>query len=160
MKNKTPRGDALHTMLRTAGYKATGPRLAVLGLFRAARNPLSAQEILATLPRSTGIDQATVYRTIKSLKAKGLIKQIDLRHNHAHYELANIAEHHHLICLRCGRMEDVDQCGVEPLQAAVLKNAKHFAEIREHALEFYGVCKACAAKKESAPITINQHAPR
>ena len=78
---------------------------------------MSAQEIIDALPSDT--DQATVYRTIKSLKEKGVIKQIDLRHNHAHYELANIAEHHHLICLRCGRIEDVAHCGVEAIQSVV-----------------------------------------
>ena len=98
-------------MLRKSGSKATPSRLAILDVFKRTRNPMSAQEIMDALPQGT--DQATVYRTLKSLKEKGLIRQIDLRHNHAHYELADIAEHHHLICLRCGRIEKVEHCGVE-----------------------------------------------
>ncbi len=118
---------------------------------------MSAQEIIDALPSDT--DQATVYRTIKSLKEKGVIKQIDLRHNHAHYELANIAEHHHLICLRCGRIEDVAHCGVEAIQSAVLRDSKHFAEIKQHALEFYGICKSCAKKGDAIEVAHYKNSP-
>jgi len=133
-------------MLRKSGYKATWPRLAILDVFTKAKKPISAQEIIDALHGV--IDQATVYRTLKSLTEKGVVKQIDLRQNHAHYELTNLAEHHHLICLRCGRVEDVHRCGIENMQAAVLRSSRHFAEIRQHALEFYGMCKSCKSKKD------------
>jgi Fur family ferric uptake transcriptional regulator len=118
---------------------------------------MSAQEVMGTLP--SGTDQATVYRTLKLLKEKGLIKQIDLRHNHAHYELAGNAEHHHLVCLRCGRIEDVEHCGAEAIQSTILRNSKHFAEIKAHALEFYGICKRCAQKSGTENITHHRNAP-
>jgi Fe2+ or Zn2+ uptake regulation protein len=136
--------DDLRNLLRKSGHKATPSRLAILDIFKKTRKPLSAQEIIDSLSRDT--DQATVYRTLKSLKEKGIIKQIDLRHNHAHYELADMAEHHHLICLQCGRIEDVMHCGVEAMESTILKSSRHFAEIRQHALEFYGICKSCAKK--------------
>ena len=101
---------------------------------------------MAVLPRD--MDQATVYRTVKSLKQKGIIRQIDLRQNHAHYEFADMAEHHHLVCAECGKIEDVRHCKVENWEGTVLHHSKHFAEIRQHALEFYGVCKTCASKKQ------------
>ena len=137
-------------ILRKSGYKATPARIAILSLLKKSRNPLSAQEIIELVPK--GVDQATVYRTLKSLKTKGVVRQIDLRHNHAHYELTDIADHHHLICTRCGRIEDVHQCGVEEMQTAILRNAKHFSEIQQHTLEFYGVCKVCARKNEAASV--------
>ncbi len=135
-------------LLRAHRLSVTAPRLAILELFNKSKRPLAAQEVADSLPRSgsSAIDQATVYRTIGAFKARGLIKPIDLRHNHAHYELTNLAEHHHLICLHCGRVEDVEQCGVEEIQTKVLRGSRHFAEIRQHALEFYGLCKACANK--------------
>ncbi|HEX4104499.1 MAG TPA: Fur family transcriptional regulator [Candidatus Paceibacterota bacterium] len=152
------RKDDLRSILRKSGYKATPTRLAVLAVFKTIQRPLSAQEIIDQLPRDT--DQATIYRTLKSFKTKGLIKQIDLRHNHAHYELAGIAEHHHLICLRCGRIEDVTHCDMGPTESAVLRASKHFAEIRQHALEFYGICKSCAAKNATAAVAAHKHAAR
>jgi Fur family transcriptional regulator, ferric uptake regulator len=135
--------ESFKTVLRKSGYKATPSRIAILEIFKKSKKPLSAQEIIEQLPRR-GTDQVTVYRTLKSFKEKGVVKQIDLRHNHAHYELANLAEHHHLICLRCGKVEDVRHCGVEAIESSVLKSSKHFAEIKQHALEFYGICKACS----------------
>ncbi len=105
---------------------------------------MSAQEIIDALSLRT--DQATVYRTLNMLKEKGIIKQIDLRHNHAHYELADSADHHHLICLHCGKMEDVAHEDADIMESAVLRTTKNFAEIKTHALEFYGTCKTCAKK--------------
>lgn len=141
-----------HQILRKSGYKATEPRLAILETFRKSKRPLSAKEIIDMLPSSRSIDQATVYRTLRSLKTKGVIHQIDLRHNHAHYELTDIVDHHHLICLQCGKIEDVHHCGVENMEAAILRGSKHFLEIRQHTLEFYGLCKTCARKTDQAPI--------
>jgi Fur family ferric uptake transcriptional regulator len=111
-------------------------------VFKKNRKPLSAQDIISELPKNT--DQATVYRTLSSLKEKGIIKPIDLRHNHAHYELVDIDDHHHLICLNCGKIEDVEHRCVEDMENIILQGSKHFAEIKQHTLEFYGVCKACA----------------
>ena len=138
---------AAREVLRKIGYKATPQRLAILAALKREKNPMSIQKMIGHLPK--GIDQATVYRTVKSLKEKGILKQIDLRHNHAHYELADMAKHHHLICVHCGRIEDVHYCEVEATQVVVLRKSRHFAEIREHALEFYGVCKSCVNKRDA-----------
>jgi Fur family transcriptional regulator, ferric uptake regulator len=134
--------DVAREMLRKSGYKATMPRLAIIGVFRKTRRPLSVQRLIEALPFP--MDQATAYRTVRSLKMTGILRQIDLRHNHAHYELADLEKHHHLVCIRCGRIEDVHHCNVEAMEGAILRGSKHFAEIRQHALEFYGVCKSCA----------------
>jgi Fur family ferric uptake transcriptional regulator len=144
-------------MLRKSGYKATGPRLTILSILKKSSNPLSAQGIINTVGKD--IDQATVYRTLKSLRTKGIIYQIDLRHNHAHYELTDTVEHHHLICVRCGRIEDVHHCGVEEIQEKVLRISKHFSEIKQHTLEFYGVCKNCIKKDAAINMPIHKNAP-
>jgi Fur family ferric uptake transcriptional regulator len=150
--------NQLTIMLHKSGYKATPSRLAILGIFDTTKRPLSAQEIIDLLPHST--DQATIYRALRTFKTKGLIHQIDLRHNHAHYELTNLAEHHHLICLRCGRVEDVHQCNIETLEKTILGDAKHFAEIKQHSLEFYGVCKVCMKKSAEVEVPSHKTAPR
>lgn len=145
MKNKiTPTLAPLRALLRKSGYKATPPRIAIITMFKKSREPLSAQQIADALPR---IDQATVYRTLKSFKEKGIIRPVDLRHNHAHYEFVDAADHHHIICLRCGRIENVEHHGVGEMERTILQNAKHFTKIKQHTLEFYGICKSCEKKK-------------
>ncbi len=141
--------EAFRRTLRAHGLKATPARIAVLTALARAPRPMSAQAVMDALPRNA--DQATVYRTFRTLKEKGVIRQIDLRHNHAHYEIAGAEEHHHLVCLQCGRVEDVDRCWIEDMQPAVLRRAKHFARITQHALEFYGICRSCAARERPSP---------
>lgn len=134
--------DDLRQILRKSGHKATPSRLAILEAFREAKKPLSAQGVIELVPRT--IDQATVYRTLRSFKEKGILRPVDLRHNHAHYDLATLDHHHHIICLRCGRIENVPHHGVEAMERSIAQSSRHFAEIHQHALEFYGICKACA----------------
>lgn len=145
--------DAAKNILRASGYKATDQRLAILSVFKKNHKPLSAQEVITLLSRDDvkNIDQATVYRTLKSLVNKGIIHPIDLRHNHAHYELMDIADHHHIICLHCGRIEDVAHENVHSMERKVAAESKHFAEIKEHTLEFYGICKKCAKAGTASP---------
>lgn len=134
-------------LLRKSGYKATAARVAILEYFKKNPRPLSAQHIVDNIGKD--IDQATIYRTIKSLKEKNIIRQVDLRHNHAHYEFADLTEHHHLICTQCGKVEDVHHCDIENMRTIVLKQSKYFGAIQQHSLEFYGVCKACAKKDKA-----------
>ena len=139
---KVPIADDFRILLRKSGFKVTPARLAVLRFINEAKNPLSAQEMVEHFKNA--VDQATIYRIFQAFKSNGIIRQVDLRHNHAHYELANQKEHHHLICLGCGRIEDIQNCGVAEMQKNILQIIKNFAEIRQHSLEFYGVCKNCA----------------
>lgn len=146
MPNKNIKKDSrseFAAVLRKSGKKATRTRLAILMLMRKSKNPLSAQEIIE---RGPGADQATIYRILKSLKSSGIIKQIDLRQNHAHYELVDLKDHHHVMCLSCGRIENILGCELETTQQEILKASKHFSEIRQHSLEFYGLCRSCARK--------------
>ena len=59
-----PQKDDLRALLRKSGHKATPSLLAILEVFKKNKNPLSAQEIINSLPSDT--DQTTVYRTLKT----------------------------------------------------------------------------------------------
>jgi len=144
MLGKNSKAEKFRILLRKGGCKATSPRLSVLEVLARARNPISAQDVIKVMGKKA--DQATVYRIFKTLKEKGIIRQIDLRHNHAHYEISGSDEHHHLICVHCGKIEDVHDCGIDDTYAVILRHSKHFLEIKQHALEFYGVCKTCSKK--------------
>ncbi len=133
--------DDFRAVLRKAGFKATPPRLAILSVLQKAKKPLSPQSIVDMVGKE--VDTATVYRTLKALKTADIIRQIHFQHSHAHYELANTHDHHHLICLSCGRVEDIEGCDIDSMKTATLRQAKHFSEIRRHSLEFYGICKQC-----------------
>ena len=132
-------------VLRRAGYKATLPRLAILELIKRSRRPLSAQDIIAKLEGKT--DKVTVYRFIAKLKNAGIVRQIDLRQNNAQYEFFDSEDHHHVVCARCGRIEDIGGCEIDHLHNVILKEVKNFSEVSQHSLEFYGICLNCAKSK-------------
>lgn len=127
--------------LRAAGMRVTPERGLLLDALAKARHPVSSKELHESV--AGAMDRVTVYRNLETFVISGVARRIDVGHRHAHYEAAG-DEHHHLICTRCGRMEDVAYCPDPRSTARLLKASRHFSAIERHALEFYGVCNACA----------------
>ncbi len=144
---KNKQGNRFSKMLHDAGMKATPARIAILEILDSAKFPLSPAKILKHMPRSN-TDQATVYRTLNSLRIAGKVRQIDLEHGHAHFEMAERPEHHHVVCTNCGKVADFEGCVSDSMIADALKQTKEFASIDHHALELFGLCKTCAKKME------------
>ena len=135
----------LASLLRKAGMKITPGHLEILSIISKVKKPISSQDIIDIVGER--LDPATVYRCMTKLKNSGIIRQIDLRQNHAHYEFFDMAHHHHIICLECGKIEDITGCNLEDMNKRILEQVKQFSQIRTHSLEFYGLCKVCSAKK-------------
>lgn len=128
-------------VLRNAGLRATPKRAAIFGALASAATPRTAESLYASLPKPKA-NLATVYRTLESFEKAGLVRRVDLRHGHAHFELAG-DEHHHLVCTSCSKIEDFKDCDVAPLTKRVLKGSKKFNTITSHSLEFFGLCNSC-----------------
>ncbi len=97
--------------LRAAGMRFTAQRALILDILRRSGGHLDADEIhAAARSRDAGVSLATVYRTLRALRQAGLIHQryFGAAHNHDHYETAGEAEHHHLACTRCGRVQEFE----------------------------------------------------
>lgn len=127
--------------LRSVGQRVTPARLAVLSVLEKERRPLSVEKIILAIGEDA-IDYVTAYRTVTMLKRAGLVRQIDFHHNHAHYELASLGDHHHVVCTRCSKVADVSDCDLSSMVREALRVSK-FAEINQHSLEFFGICKEC-----------------
>jgi Fe2+ or Zn2+ uptake regulation protein len=130
------------SLLRTGGYKATPGRIALLHTLFSSKKPLSIKEIVRELA-SSKVDQATVYRILSILEDLGVVRQVNLRHGHADYEFVDANDHHHLVCVKCKRVEDIPGCDPEQVGRQVLAQAKSFSRITQHSFEFFGVCKSC-----------------
>lgn len=130
--------------LAHAKLKKTPARLQILELFYRQSSPISVAEVFSTL-QSTGLNAVTCYRTMTTFVEQGILRQVDLRHGHVDYELARADDdHHHLVCVRCGKMEDFEGCGLESTIKGVLRKSRSFKTVEEHALELFGTCRACA----------------
>lgn len=132
------------TTLREAGFRATPGRIAFLELLKKARKPLSIQDVLEKL-KDKSVDQATVYRIVEALRAKGIVQYVNMEHGHAHFELASPTHHHHAICENCGKVVDISKCNIKHLEDEVLA-ISNFAQLNRHSLEFFGLCKTCGKK--------------
>ena len=121
-----------------------------------AKLPLSVQEIctavnndlrgqgLATADEPDPVNLVTVYRFANLLADKGLASRVEFGQGYYRYERAEAQSgphHHHLICERCGRVEDFHGCDVASL-ATRLENESGF-QISRHQLEMFGTCPAC-----------------
>ncbi|HVM77242.1 MAG TPA: transcriptional repressor, partial [Candidatus Paceibacterota bacterium] len=135
-------GQSMKEQLHSMGSKATPRRLRVLSILHAADRPLNVQEIRKRL-KGKQIDQATIYRILNALRDGGLVRQIDFLQTHAYFEIADRHDHHHLICIRCQKIENFTGCNFELIVKKVLKNSKQFDEITQHSLELFGICREC-----------------
>ncbi|MDQ5952769.1 MAG: Fur family transcriptional regulator, ferric uptake regulator [Patescibacteria group bacterium] len=144
MKNAKDNQFAIAT-LTEHGLKVTKARTAVFSHFLKENAPMSVQEIAAMLPEGIA-DQVTVYRIIEAFEKKGIVRKVNLRHNHDDYELAHAEDHHHIVCIQCGRIEEFFDCHINKITKTILAKSKSFRIVSDHALELFGQCNRCAVK--------------
>lgn len=135
-----------NTDLRKAGLKVTIPRLKVLEIFE--KNPdqhLSAEDIYkALLDADSDVGLATVYRVLTQFEAAGLINRHNFIGGQAVYELTAAEHHDHMICVKCNMVEEFTDPVIEARQEEVAKKLGY--DIVDHALNIYGICRACSGK--------------
>lgn len=129
--------------LRKAGLKVTLPRLKILGILEnSATRHISAEEVYKQLLESgDDVGLATVYRVLTQFEAAGLIIRHHFESGHAVFELDEGEHHDHLVCIKCGRVEEFIDEVIEKRQQEI---AERFSfSITDHCLYLYGVCQTC-----------------
>ncbi len=128
--------------LSAPGLRVTSQRALILEIIRHGRGHLDADEIYRQArEKQPRLSLSTVYRTLQTLKKLGLIEEVHFDEAHHHYEIKPPAEHHHLVCLGCGRVVEFKY----PLARLVKRNvteAKNF-EITGSEVRMTGYCSKC-----------------
>lgn len=129
--------------LRAKGHKITQYREALLALLSEHKYPLSVPEILTLLiKRRMSPNKTTVYRELDFLRDEGVVIEVEFGDGKKRYERANLPHHHHLICRKCHRVEDVEvDVNIASVEARIGK--EHGFKDVGHAIEFFGVCARC-----------------
>ena len=125
--------------------RTTKQRTAVVEVMQEIDRFQSAKEIHTALQeRNAKVGLTTVYRTLQSLVD---IKAVDALHSptgevlYRHCETE--AHHHHLVCTKCGRTEEIDGGPIEKWAREVANT--HGFQLTGHDAEIFGVCAKCQA---------------
>lgn len=139
----------LRSSLHDRGQRLTPQRQLVLSLFEriGEGSHLGAEEVHQRLLQGgERVSLATVYRTLRLLNTMGLLQELELPEGGRRFELASDTHrnHHHLVCVRCGRTEEFESPAV--LAAGEEAAANHVFLLLECVLNVRGLCPACASQ--------------
>lgn len=134
--------------IRNAGLKVTLPRIKILEMLENRSNAdrhLTAEEVYKSLiTDGEEIGLATVYRVLTQFEAAGLVKRHHFEGGNSVFELNRGGHHDHIVCVKCGRVEEFSDEVIEKRQQEIAQE-KNF-DLTEHSLCLYGVCADCRTR--------------
>jgi Fe2+ or Zn2+ uptake regulation protein len=141
----TVTADAILEALDSAGLRNTRPRRVIaeqLAEYAARGTAFGTDELWQALQRGyPHLGRATLFRSVDVLADLGVLDRIELGDGTRRYRVCDSGHHHHLICIGCHRIEEVEVC----LPEQELRDAAAGAgfDVERHALELYGRCADC-----------------
>jgi Fur family ferric uptake transcriptional regulator len=149
---RRPKGTALGNILgslKDRGVRLTRQRQIILELIDKTGMHLDAESLFRLAKqKDPKLNRVTIYRTLKMLKEGGLVDELDLMHwegEQHYYETRSKQEHAHVICLRCGRVEEFFG---DPLRKLRRQVETHFGfQILIARTEIGGYCAHCQVQR-------------
>lgn len=118
--------------------RITSARKNIYLLFASSKLPLSPNDIKSKIK----VNKTTVYREIAFLLEKNLITEVNLGDGQIRYESTLLGHHHHLICVMCKKISDVNlEKSLAELESGI--KANDYFLVTKHNLEFFGYCQSC-----------------
>lgn len=118
--------------------RMTRQRQRILSLLEMSDRPKNAEIIHQELAGES-LDLSTVYRTLDTFFAEGLISKSSLK-NASYYHLRRKDHRHFMICLNCQKMIAID-CHISEIESQIA--ADHHFNISHHDMTIYGYCQNC-----------------
>jgi Fur family peroxide stress response transcriptional regulator len=139
--------DHLCAQLRVQGRRVTPQRRAIIQVLLEDDNthPTAEQIFTRVQDMMPDMSHATVYNTLRELVETDILLELDLGLGERRYDVVT-AGHAHIVCIRCGRIEDVPY-NYEAL--TLLPKHAHGFQVVDHRAFFRGYCPACAPLKEN-----------
>jgi Fur family peroxide stress response transcriptional regulator len=135
------RFDDLADKCRSAGIRLTRQRVEILSELAGSQSHPDADSIYeAVRRRLPRLSLDTVYRTLGSLEALGVIGKLSAFHGAARFD-PDTAPHHHGVCIRCGRVSDIPSPDLDQLNLPA--SVRSWGEIRSVHAELRGICRQC-----------------
>lgn len=141
---------------RKRGVAVTPQRLAVIRALLASENHPSPHEICAAVRRThPHVSLATVHRILEQFCEVGEARKVTLLHEVARYD-GNVEPHHHVVCIRCRRVHDIEISGVDQLLEG-RTSLGQFALLR-CSLEIEALCGRCQLAEKRMHAQRSHHA--
>lgn len=130
--------------LKNVGLKVTLPRLKILQILekQSTNRHLTAEQVYKILLNDEAdIGLATVYRVLTQFEAAGLVSRHHFDGGNSIFELASGLHHDHLVCMKCGRVDEFHDDSIEDRQKEIAEKMGY--ELTDHNLYLYGFCPTC-----------------
>ncbi len=126
------------------GLKLTHQRLAVYETLLKSKDHPSAEEIYQSIKGNYPmLSRNTIYTTLETLKEIGLVSEVNPWHQ-ARYD-ANVETHHHMVCVNCKGIEDIQDSNLDQIFIPEWIREKYKG--LTHRVEFFGMCPKCASQE-------------
>lgn len=132
--------------LRKAGLKVTLPRVKIMQILESSGSRhMSAEDVYKALrDADEDVGLATVYRVLTQFESAGLVMRHHFDGGHSVFEMSSDEHHDHMVCTKCGKVEEFYDEIIETRQVKVAEELGF--EISDHSLYLYGLCSRCQSK--------------
>jgi Fur family ferric uptake transcriptional regulator len=129
--------------LKSQGHRMTRVRAAIIQLLQRQEEPIAVPDLISAM-KKLGLrpNKTTVYRELTFLIETGLVSEVDLGERKKRYESGLKGHHHHLVCLDCGAIQELQMDSHLSDQEEQIEKEHEF-QVKRHMLEFYGLCSRC-----------------
>lgn len=143
---------------RDAGIKLTHQRLEIFQAVASSLEHPSAEAVHRAVQATTPtVSLDTVYRTLWLLTDLGLLTTLGPRQDSVRFD-ANVANHHHYVCTRCGLVRDFESDELNALK--IPDTVNRFGRVVSAQVEVRGICDRCAKRSSSRHPATKHHPPQ
>ncbi len=147
MTNPHNRFEIMVAKLRQMNYRITPQRLAILKILSHSIGHPSVENIYSQVkPDFPTTSLATVYKNVSILKEMGEVLELAFSGASSRYDGLKPYPHPHLICTRCGDIQDPDLDSLKDMTAELMQETGY--NIAHHRLDFFGLCPKCQTNKK------------
>lgn len=135
--------EQIVTSLREEGHRITPQRIAIMEYLLNTEDHPSADLVHTVVKkRYPMVSLSTVYKTLDLLREKKLVNEIEVE-GEARFD-AHVDDHVNLVCLNCGKIEDIDEKALRNIQLRIAKKSEYM--IIKGSFEMHGYCNKCKSK--------------
>ncbi len=132
--------------LKEKNVRITEPRRAILTYMVESHSHPTVEEIYDDLlPNYPGMSLATVYNNLSTLVEHGYVKVMKFAGITSRYDFIG-NQHFHIICEKCGRVEDFPYRDLTPFIGDAEKATGY--QVSSVSMEMFGICPECQNERD------------